>query len=370
MIKTKERRVIRNKQAGVALITALLIVSLATIMAVSLTSGQYMDVRRTGNIMNSDKAYLQAITMETSAGHLLKFARSTSQNKFDERDLFDQAVLGLNASAMQVSEGEASVGLELVYPEALFNVNTLLDAKGVVRPNQRKRFRNLLVLVLGDLNQPTSLSDGLVDTVIDWIDEDENELPNGAEDSTYESKEPPYKAANRLMASISELKLVEGFDKEILYGIPKDPEDPDSEAIPGILHYVTALPDIDSIINVNLVTEPKIIRSLSIYINDKMAEDIIAAQPFETVADFIDNPAWDDIKEPSVTNGGASYVDVKKKLGEAKQASKIEVQSSYFVARSTAALGKSVFILNSLVYVNTTGTKLEIEARAIGTNGI
>ena len=359
-----------KKQGGVALITALLIVSLATIMAVSLVSGQYMDVRRTGNIMSSDKAYLQALTMETSASYLLKFSRNTASNSFDNMKDFEEAVQGLNVSAMQVSEGEAGVSLELVYPEAKFNVNTLLDSAGLLRPKQKKRFENLVKLVLEDIQQPVSMRDGLVDSLIDWIDEDQNDRPNGAEDSTYESKEPPYKAANRLIASISELKLIEGFNKDILYGIPKDPNDPNSEAIPGIMHYVSALPDIDSVINVNLVTDPKIIQSLSIHINDKIAENILAEQPFEKIEDFLDSTAWDDIKVPSAAGGGVDWIDLKAKLTEAKSSSRIEVQSSYFVAKSTATLGNSIFILNSLVYVDTAGTKVEIESRAVGTNGI
>ena len=43
-----------NHQSGVALITALLVVSLATILAVSLVSHLYFDIRRTSNILRLD----------------------------------------------------------------------------------------------------------------------------------------------------------------------------------------------------------------------------------------------------------------------------------------------------------------------------
>jgi len=349
------------RQSGVALITALLIVSLATIMAVSLTAGQYMDVRRTGNIMASDQAYLQALTMETSAGHLLTFSRNDLGKKFDDKNEFEQAVLGLNANAMQVGENEAQVSLELVYPEAVFNVNTLLKKDGKLNTAQHDQFRRLFQSVLRDIEEPESSVDNLIAVLLDWIDEDEDERPGGAEDGVYESKETPYKTANRIMASISEMQLLEGYTKKILYGIPKDEKDESSEAIPGILHYVSALPDIDSTLNINLITEPRFIEALSSYITPTMAQEIIAAQPFEEVTKFKNHEAWDEIK---------SKPKDLQKLKEQVAAAKLDVQSSYFAAKSTAVMGNSVFILNSLVYVKTDGTKLEVVSRAIGTDGI
>lgn len=356
-----------KKDNGVALITALLIVSLATIMAVSLVSQQYMDVRRTGNIMTSDKAYLQAITMETSAAHLLKFSRETLGKKYDNKKEFDEAVLGLNASAMQVSEGEAGVSLELVYPEAKFNVNTLLDANGGPRAKQQARFRNLLVLILDDLGESSSLADNLIDTLLDWIDENDNERSLGAEDGIYESMDPPYKAANQPILSISELKLVEGFSEKILYGIPKDLKDPNSVAIPGVLHFVTALPGHTTKMNINLITESKLIRSLSAIITEAMAQDIISDQPFENIGDFYAHSTWDGIR----ATANSDWVKLKAELNDAKSESVLDVQSSFFVAKSTATLGKSIFSLNSLVSVGTAAPfKIKIDSRAVGTDGI
>ena len=47
---------------------------------------------------------------------------------------------------------------------------------------------------------------------VDWLDEDIDPRPNsGAEDDYYMLQNPPYRAANRLMASASELRLVKGM---------------------------------------------------------------------------------------------------------------------------------------------------------------
>ena len=49
------------KNKGVALITALLIVALATITAVAITTRQQLDIHRTANIINGEQAYMYAL---------------------------------------------------------------------------------------------------------------------------------------------------------------------------------------------------------------------------------------------------------------------------------------------------------------------
>jgi general secretion pathway protein K len=58
----------------------------------------------------------------------------------------------------------------------------------------------------------------IVDSLIDWLDSDDNESPYGAENSYYESLERPYQAANGAVEFIEELLLVKGITAELLYG--------------------------------------------------------------------------------------------------------------------------------------------------------
>jgi hypothetical protein len=49
----------------------------------------------------------------------------------------------------------------------------------------------------------------LADRLADWIDRDlEPNFPDGAEDSEYLSRQPPFRAANRPITSVSEILLV------------------------------------------------------------------------------------------------------------------------------------------------------------------
>lgn len=61
---------LKYKQTGVALITAMLVVALASVAAVAMTSRQQLDIRRTGNILHADQAYLYALGGELWAKDL------------------------------------------------------------------------------------------------------------------------------------------------------------------------------------------------------------------------------------------------------------------------------------------------------------
>ena len=52
----------------------------------------------------------------------------------------------------------------------------------------------------------------LAANLLDWVDEDDVRQGGGGEDDVYQRMEPPYRAANRPLLSLDELRLVEGFD--------------------------------------------------------------------------------------------------------------------------------------------------------------
>ena len=58
----------------------------------------------------------------------------------------------------------------------------------------------------------------VADSILDWLDADDNARPYGAESKYYESLRPPYAAANLELTSISELLLVRGVTRSLLFG--------------------------------------------------------------------------------------------------------------------------------------------------------
>jgi len=54
------------RQRGVALVTALLVVSLATVAAVAMATRLHVDVRRTGNLLHGEQAYAYAVAAKAA----------------------------------------------------------------------------------------------------------------------------------------------------------------------------------------------------------------------------------------------------------------------------------------------------------------
>lgn len=60
--------------------------------------------------------------------------------------------------------------------------------------------------------------EALVESIIDWIDEDDEAEQNGAESDFYLASENPYNAKNGPMDSLDELLLVKGMTPELFFG--------------------------------------------------------------------------------------------------------------------------------------------------------
>ena len=69
-----------------------------------------------------------------------------------------------------------------------------------------------------------STTQELKDTWTDWIDADDSRSLNGAESEDYESLDPPYRAANRPIESLDELKLIQTWKEEFFdeNGLPNE----------------------------------------------------------------------------------------------------------------------------------------------------
>ena len=62
----------QKSQRGVALVTALLVVSIVTVAAVAMATSQQIDVRRTANLLHGEKAYAYAVSAESWARIVLR----------------------------------------------------------------------------------------------------------------------------------------------------------------------------------------------------------------------------------------------------------------------------------------------------------
>jgi general secretion pathway protein K len=206
---------LRHRQHGVALLVAVLLVALGTIIAAAVAYENAMTARRGTATYALDQSILIAQGAEGLAAYGV---RQLVQN---DAKHFVYAGQGWDKpyGPMEIVPG-VMLTAYLEDMQGRFNLNSLVDTTG--RPNltQVAVFKALLAAV--------GLEDKWAGLLIDWIDVDAvPSIPDGAEDSTYLGQTPPYLTANRYITSTTELMALPGFDRQH-YNL--------------IAPYVTALP--------------------------------------------------------------------------------------------------------------------------------
>jgi len=191
----------RRAQRGIALITALVLVAIATVLAATIGFATVMASKRASTVFGADQALLAAEGAEAMAAYALKQSASPSGP-----DSLDQAW------AQPYGPYELAPGVTLEYAQiedqqGKFNINNLAAGGVSDKLVEIPQFEHLL----SELGLETRWAGILAD----WIDSDSTQNdPDGAEDSTYLSQTPPYRAANRPVSSISELLALPGFGRE------------------------------------------------------------------------------------------------------------------------------------------------------------
>ena len=194
------RRPVLRHQRGIALITAVILVAIATAVATSIGFASAMAARRANAVFGADQALMAAEGAEAMAAYVLKQSGAASG-----QDSLDQ----IWAQPYGPYELAPDVTLQFGQIEdqqGKFNLNNLAPG-GASDPVSIQQFQRLL----GELGLESKWA-GLM---ADWIDADNmpNE-PDGAEDSTYLGLTPQYRAANQPISSISELLALPGFGRE------------------------------------------------------------------------------------------------------------------------------------------------------------
>jgi type II secretory pathway component PulK len=98
-----------------------------------------------------------------------------------------------------------------------------------------------------------NMTDEISDSILDWLDADDDPRQNGAESTYYSGLNPPYQAKNGPIDSLEELLLVKGVTPQLLYGDDVNRTGLDSSGNPvadrGWSMYLTVLSreqDLDS----------------------------------------------------------------------------------------------------------------------------
>jgi len=330
-----------KKQSGVALITALILTTIAVSVAGTVMYRQQIQIRLSSNIAHMEQAYLYANGMEDWAGTIL--IKSFNDHKEYDSVLDDWAVL---LPPIPIPGGVMNG--QLFDLQARLNLNSLDRPQPIPPPPpregqpqpepkpdiadiNRQRIQKLIEQV--DPDQEMGPPENFTDIVKDWIDKDqengnhsnnpEEEISgNGAESPYYQSLEPAYYSANTLLVSPTELRLLKGVDKKI-YNKLKE--------------HVSTLPikannnEIKTPININTATVDVL---KTIGFDPTEAGDIydkVQDSPFESKEEF-ENYVSDNIPE--------APADFKHDT---------DVNSSYFLLQGKVEIHNSRLFINSIL---------------------
>lgn len=293
------------RQRGVAIITALLIVAIATTVSITISTRLQLDVRRTANLVAGDQAYLYSLAAESWSQRILKEDRK--ENEIDH--LGENWAIELPPLPV---EGGYIQG-KLTDLQSCININSLLgnDADIALARTRMERLLNNL-----------GIDKRHVQAVIDWLDNDlQTTIPDGAEDVYYMNLERPYRTANAPMQSISELRLVKGFEDPKLYAT--------------VLPHVCAF-GINAPININTASA-EVLRSLGEDLTESDIEQIIEQR---------NDTAFNNINEFTGFN------DLKKKIARVEN---LSVNTEYFMLQTESTIGQVRVITYSMIHRSSDG---------------
>ena len=292
-----------SRQRGVALITAVLIVALATILAIDVTFRGMVDQRRSANLLAFDQGFEVALGAEAWAADFLRQdAQDSQQDHLGE-------TWAQSMPPLPIDEGIGTVEGRVEDMQGRFNLNNLVFADGTPNEPAIRQLERILTMVEVE---PTWAA-----AIADWVDADVDPgFPDGAEDSAYTGMDPPHLAANMPVTRASELMVLPEF------GIDR---------YRRLQPFVTALPVGTKL---NVCTAPGVVLDS---LSESQRQFSLNPQDLVTRRKEACFPTLEDIRG---TLGQGAYDQVKDTLAES---------SSYFRATVWVTIGTTQFTLYSLL---------------------
>jgi general secretion pathway protein K len=344
--RVAKRMALPRRQRGVALIIALILVALATILATKLTFDGFLERRRTIGVLAVEQALHFGMGADALAADVLAQDLQNSAQQTTLSSPWAQPTQPLPITPQDDPEGEPIGTLQgsLEDMQGRFNLNNLARViqgssaanttvstgntpQGTIQdPQPLEQFQRLLAAV--------GVEPKWAAIARDWIDADDIPgSPDGAEDQVYTSQTPPYRTGNWPMMSPSELMNMPGFG---------------ADRYRKIAPYVTALPLATA--TVNICTAPSVVlESLAVNLSGEYSPEVLANG--RKTGCFPDLNAFRNVVGPQALAAINGRFDSK---------------SQFFRLTTRITLGTTEFTLYSLL-VRGNGGKITPLLRSFGT---
>ena len=325
-----------NKQQGVALVTVLLIVALAAILATEMTARLQLQMQRATNINFNQQAYWYAMGAEAFAKRVLITTFDEDANTTNLGQIWAQG-----ETTYPVDYGQITG--EIIDSQACLNLNALRATAKKGRSAEKikvpaRAVLEDLIIALNIEGIGQFEAESMADALTDWLDDDSGiSSVGGAEDNDYASLEFPYLAANNFLASVEELRVIAHFTVPVIYALKP---------------YVCVLPSTDlHKININTISteSAKLLQALLKSSLDEATQILSAREEdgFKDLNNFFNLPEMRNIKLSD---------EIKDQF---------VVDSEYFTLKTTASFNDSYFSLNSVMKI-VNNKNITVISRTIG----
>ena len=331
-----------RRPSGVALISVLLIVSIATVLAYHMMSRHTLSVTYSGLVLNGSQARQYALGGEEYARQILyedwkepethvndtlleiwALQGGGVDEEAEEEDLEDEDAARPRDddadqpvfAAFPVEDGSVQVRIDDL--SARFNLNAVLGARGA---QNMARLQRLL--------RHVGLDPEVADRWRDWLDEDEDVQGFGAEDSEYLLADLPRRPANQRAFHISEVLV---------------PADLLPAQFEMLRPHVTVLPIFDQRTNVNTASE--------------IVLGILAPN-------FPPGEAQEMLREPREFENVETVIASYAPLGESAGA--LAIRSEFFRVQVRAEVGGVYSELTSMLHRDQASGFLTVLSRSFG----
>ena len=290
-------------RSGMALVLTLLAVSFLVAVTVRLSTSVSQQMQAAANqstAVRLDAMLLSGLNLARAA--LLADQRDnedTSDSQFDRWGTLNSALLsGLFAGTLDITVTDLSGRLQA---NALFwtekekkewkkrqrGQNKKKDIEKLQR-NLWKRFLLLENLGLENLDEDFDEEKVAVmlDSLVDWLDPDDEKEENGGEKEYYSTLNPPYVPTNGPMPLIENLAFVRGWSREILYsGLKKENNTP--------LSVIACLTNGEQPGMVNINTAPvPVLQALHSEMTEELAADLVAFREDKDNKERLKGTSW------------------------------------------------------------------------------
>jgi len=207
----------------------------------------------------------------------------------------DRALTKLLSGENSITIGQSQCSITVAQESGKFNVNLLKDKNGNLDRTRIDQLLRLIDLLNREQADQSDIGYGLVPSIIDWTDEDDQVTcldfvtheNLGAESEYYSQLDPAYRCKNKPLEAIEEMLLIKGITAEIFE---------------RICSYITVHGDG----KVNINSAPKlVVESLSEKMDTALAQMVVdrrKIEPFESVTELRDVPGMTDSIYEAIRN--------------------------------------------------------------------